>query len=84
MTMYDSRLRLSDQILDEVKKHFDKMVFDTTIHRNVKLGEAPSFGQTIFDYDITSKGATNYLNLAREFLQRNKMTKINDEEKILK
>ena len=84
MTMYDSRLRLSDQILDEVRKHFDKMVFETIIHRNVKLGEAPSFGQTILDYDVTSKGATNYLNLAREFLQRNKLTKINEEEKILK
>ena len=84
MTMYDSRLRLSDQILEEVKKHFDNMVFDTIIHRNVKLGEAPSFGQTIFDYDVTSKGATNYLNLARELLQRNEMTKMNEEEKILK
>jgi chromosome partitioning protein len=83
MTMYDSRLRLSDQILEEVKKHFDNMVFETVIHRNVKLGEAPSFGQTIFDYDVTSKGATNYLNLARELLQRNKMTKLNEEEKII-
>ncbi|PLX07145.1 MAG: chromosome partitioning protein ParA [Marinilabiliales bacterium] len=84
MTMYDSRLRLSDQILDEVKKHFDKMVFETVIHRNVKLGEAPSFGQTIFDYDVTSKGATNYLNIAREFLQRNGMTNFKEEEKIIK
>lgn len=84
MTMYDSRLRLSDQILEEVKKHFDNMVFETVVHRNVKLGEAPSFGQTIFDYDVTSKGATNYLNLARELLQRNKMTKLNEEEKIIK
>lgn len=83
MTMYDSRLRLSDQILEEVRKHFDKMVFETVIHRNVKLGEAPSFGQTIFDYDVASKGATNYLNLARELLQRNSMTKINEEEKTI-
>ncbi|MDD3739759.1 MAG: AAA family ATPase [Bacteroidales bacterium] len=83
MTMYDSRLRLSDQILEEVRKHFDTMVFETVVHRNVKLGEAPSFGQTIFDYDVTSKGAANYLNLARELLQRNKMTKINEEEKII-
>lgn len=83
MTMYDARLRLSDQILEEVKKHFDNMVFETVVHRNVKLGEAPSFGQTIFDYDVTSKGATNYLNLARELLQRNKMTKLNEEEKII-
>ncbi len=84
MTMYDSRVRLSDQILEEVKKHFDTMVFDTVIHRNVKLGEAPSFGQTIFDYDAASKGAANYLNLARELLQRNNMTKISNEEKIIK
>ena len=83
MTMYYSRLRLSDQIYEEVRKHFDTMVFETVIHRNVKLGEAPSFGQTIFDYDVTSKGATNYLNLARELLQRNNMTKIKNEEKIL-
>lgn len=83
MTMYDARLRLSDQIYEEVRKHFDTMVFETVIHRNVKLGEAPSFGQTIFDYDVTSKGATNYLNLARELLQRNNMTKIKNEEKIL-
>lgn len=83
MTMYDSRLRLSDQILEEVKKHFDTMVFETIIHRNVKLGEAPSFGQSIFDYDVTSKGATNYLNLARELLQRNEMTKLTEEEKTL-
>jgi chromosome partitioning protein len=83
MTMYDSRLRLSDQIYEEVKKHFSQMVYDTLVHRNVKLGEAPSFGQTIFDYDVNSKGATNYLNLAREFLQRNNMTKINENEKII-
>ena len=83
MTMYDSRLRLSDQILEEVKKHFDTMVFETVIHRNVKLGEAPSFGQTILDYDVTSKGATNHMNLARELLQRNGMTKMKEEEKTL-
>lgn len=76
MTMYDSRVRLSDQILEEVKKHFDTMVFDTIVHRNVKLGEAPSYGQSIFDYDINSKGATNYLHLAKELLQRNNMTKL--------
>ncbi|MCK9255890.1 MAG: ParA family protein [Bacteroidales bacterium] len=84
MTMYDARLRLSDQIYEEVQKHFDTMVFETIIHRNVKLGEAPSFGQTIFDYDVASKGAANYLNLARELLQRNNMTKIKNQEKILK
>ncbi|MDL2262360.1 AAA family ATPase [Bacteroidales bacterium OttesenSCG-928-I21] len=83
MTMYDARLRLSDQIYEEVKKHFSEMVYDTIIHRNVKLGEAPSFGQTIFDYDVNSKGATNYLNFAREFLQKNNMTSINENEKMI-
>ena len=75
MTMYDARLRLSNQIYDEVKKHFDQMVYDTLIYRNIKLGEAPSFGQTIIDYDVNSKGAVNYINLAREFLQRNNIVK---------
>lgn len=83
LTMYDSRLRLSDQILEEVRKHFDDMVFDTVIHRNVKLGEAPSFGQSIIDYDVTSKGATNYLQLARELMQRNNLTNISNENKII-
>jgi chromosome partitioning protein len=84
LTMYDSRLRLSDQILEEVRKHFDDMVFETVIHRNVKLGEAPSFGQSIINYDVTSKGAVNYLNLARELLQRNKLTSIDNDKKIIK
>ncbi len=83
LTMYDSRLRLSDQILEEVRKHFDDMVFETVIHRNVKLGEAPSFGQSIINYDVTSKGAINYLNLARELLQRNNLTSIENEKKII-
>lgn len=83
LTMYDSRLRLSDQILEEVRKHFDDMVFETVIHRNVKLGEAPSFGQSIINYDVTSKGAVNYLNLARELLQRNKLTSIDNDKKII-
>ncbi len=83
LTMYDSRLRLSDQILEEVRKHFDDMVFKTIINRNVKLGEAPSFGQSIINYDVTSKGAVNYMNLARELLQRNNMTKISNEKKII-
>lgn len=83
MTMYDSRLRLSDQILEEVRKHFGEMVYESVIHRNVKLGEAPSFGQSIINYDVTSKGAINYLNLARELLQRNNMTKISNDKKII-
>ena len=83
LTMYDVRLRLSNQVVDEVKKHFQEMVFDTIIQRNTKLGEAPSFGQTIIMHDVSSKGATNYLNLAREILQKNNMTKINQEDKII-
>ncbi len=75
MTMYDARVKISDQVLDEVKHHFDDMVFNTIIHRNVKLSEAPSYGQSIIEYDIQSKGATNYMNLAKELLQRNNMTK---------
>lgn len=69
MTMYDSRLKLSEQIVDEVRKHFDKMVYNTIIFRSVKLSEAPSFGQTILDYDASSKGSENYLALANEFLK---------------
>ncbi len=72
ITMFDSRLRLSHQIYEEVQKHFLDMVFETVIYRNVKLGEAPSFGQSIIDYDISSKGAENYLDLAREIIQKNK------------
>ncbi|MDR2834850.1 MAG: AAA family ATPase [Bacteroidales bacterium] len=72
MTMYDGRLNLSEQIVEEVRKHFDKMVYNTIIYRSVKLGEAPSFGQTIIDYDISSKGAENYLALANEFLKKQK------------
>jgi chromosome partitioning protein len=59
------------------------MVFDTIIQRNTKLGEAPSFGETIIMHDATSKGAINYLNLAREVLQKNNMTRLSDEEKII-
>ena len=66
LTMYDSRLRLSNQVVDEVKNHFQTMVFNTIIPRNVKLGEAPSHGKNIVDYDATSKGAKNYLKLAHE------------------
>lgn len=69
MTMYDGRLKLSEQIVDEVRKHFDKMVYETIIFRSVKLSEAPSFGQTIIDYDAASKGSENYLALASEFIK---------------
>ncbi|HNR21177.1 MAG: ParA family protein [Bacteroidetes bacterium] len=84
LTMYDSRLRLSNQVVEEVKTHFQKMVFDTIIQRNTKLGEAPSFGETIIMHDASSKGAVNYLNLAREILQKNNMTEIPAKEKKLK
>ena len=72
LTMFDSRLRLSNQVVDEVQKHFSTMVFDTIIRRNTRLGEAPSYGESIIAYDATSKGAVNYLNLANELLKKNK------------
>lgn len=81
LTMYDSRLRLSNQVVEEVKTHFQQMVFDTIIQRNTKLGEAPSFGQTIIMHDASSKGSLNYLNLAREILQKNNLTKIKEADK---
>ncbi len=71
LTMFDSRLRLSNQVVEEVKTHFSKMVFNTIIQRNVRLSEAPSYGETIIMYDASSNGAQNYLNLAREFLEKN-------------
>ena len=74
LTMFDSRLRLSNQVVEEVKKHFADMVFETIIQRNVKLSEAPSYGESIIKYDASSKGAFNYLNLAHELLQKNKET----------
>ena len=71
--MYDTRLRLSNQVVEEVRTHFQQIVFNTIIQRNTKLGEAPSFGETIIMHDAMSKGAVNYLNLAREILKKNKM-----------
>ncbi len=81
LTMYDTRLRLANQVVDEVKTHFQDMVFETLINRNTKLGEAPSFGETIIMHDINSSGAINYLNLAREILQKNELTRIKTTEK---
>lgn len=72
LTMYDARLRLSNQVVEEVKKHFADMVFDTIIQRNVRLSEAPSYGESIIKYDASSKGAANYLNLANEVVKKNK------------
>jgi chromosome partitioning protein len=71
LTMYDSRLRLSNQVVAEVKKHFHDMVFKTIIQRNIRLGEAPSYGESIIAYDATSKGAVNYINLAHEIIKKN-------------
>ena len=71
LTMFDSRLRLSNQVVEEVQKHFNDMVFKTIIQRNVKLGEAPSFGESIIGFDATSKGAANYLSLAEEIIKKN-------------
>jgi len=83
LTMYDTRLRLSNQVVDEVRMHFQEIVFDTIINRNTTLGEAPSFGQTIIMHDASSKGSINYLNLAREILQKNDMTKMKGEDKYI-
>ena len=84
LTMYDTRLRLSNQVVEEVKTHFQDMVFKTIIHRNVRLGESPSFGETIIIHDASSKGAINYLNLANEIINKNELelseeTILNDE-----
>ncbi|MCK4639048.1 MAG: ParA family protein [Bacteroidales bacterium] len=81
LTMFDVRLRLSKQVVEEVKTHFQQMVFDTLINRNTRLSEAPSFGETIIMHDAESTGATNYLNLAREILQKNELTNINQSDK---
>ncbi len=72
LTMYDMRLRLSNQVVEEVRKHFGKMVFKTIIQRNIKLSEAPSFGEDIIKYDVSSRGAKSYLSLGNEIIKRNK------------
>ncbi len=71
LTMYDSRLRLSNQVVEEVQKHFNEMVFKTIIQRNIRLSEAPSYGESIINYDAASKGASNYLSLAQEIITKN-------------
>jgi chromosome partitioning protein len=83
LTMYDSRLRLSNHVVEDVKMHFQDLVFDTIVPRNTKISEAPSFGLPVISHDVASKGATTYLNLAREILQRNGMTRMDKTEKIL-
>lgn len=83
MTMYDGRLRLCNQVVSEVRRHFEDIVFNSIIHRNTRLSEAPSFGKPVILYDSDSKGAINYLNLAKEILQKNNMTKIKEEDRIM-
>ncbi|MFN2457550.1 MAG: ParA family protein [Chitinophagaceae bacterium] len=83
MTMYDGRLRLCNQVVSEVRRHFEELVFNTIIHRNARLSEAPSVGKPVILYDANCKGAMNYLNLAKEILQKNNLTKIAQEERIL-
>ena len=74
LTMYDSRLRLSNNVIEEVKMHFGEIVFDTIIQRNVRLSEATGYGTSIIKYDAHCRGAVNYLNLAKEFINRNSLT----------
>ena len=83
LTMFDGRLNLSNQVYEEVKHHFQDMVFETVIQRNIKLGEAPSYGKPVILYDASSKGAINHMNLAREILQRNKMTQLGKENNLV-
>lgn len=76
LTMYDVRLRLSNQVVEEVRLHFKSMVFDTIIPRNVRLSEAPSFGLPAISFDADGKGAVAYLNLAGEIVQKNQVQKV--------
>ncbi len=76
MTMYDPRLKLANQVVEEVRRHFQDMVFDTIIQRNIRLTEAPSHGRPVILYDAKSKGAVNYLNLAEELIKRNERVSV--------
>ncbi len=82
LTMYDTRLRLANQVVEEVKMHFQQLVFDTLIHRNTRLGEAPSHGESIIMHDASSKGAVNYLNLAREILTKNEASALANKNQV--
>lgn len=84
LTMYDTRLRLANQVVEEVRVHFQDLVLNTVIHRNTRLGEAPSHGESIILHDATCKGSVNYLNLAREILQKNELTQLRDDQKFLR
>lgn len=79
LTMYDSRLRLCNQVVDDVKTHFQDIVFETIIQRNTKLGEAPSYGVPVIYHDADSKGSINYLNLANEILVKNGIIESTEE-----
>ncbi|WP_140937199.1 ParA family protein [Sphingobacterium lumbrici] len=83
LTMYDVRLRLSNQVVEEVRTHFHDLVFETIIQRNTRLSEAPSFGISVIMHDASCKGAINYLNLAREILQKNGLVEENKEQAIV-
>lgn len=83
LTMYDTRLRLANQVVDEVKTHFQDLVFDTIIHRNTTISESSSHGIPVIMHDASSKGTVNYLNLAREILQKNNLTKMGNSEKTI-
>ena len=74
LTMYDSRLRLANQVATEVREHFGELTFKTIIQRNTRLSEAPSYGKPALLYDASSTGSVNYLNLAKEFIKKNKKT----------
>ncbi len=83
LTMYDGRLNLSGQVVQEVRTHFQQLVFETIIQRNIRLSEAPSFGKPALHHDARCRGAINYLNLAREILQNNGYTKVSEEKEML-
>ncbi len=83
LTMFDGRLNLSNQVYEEVKHHFQEMVFETVIQRNVKLSEAPSYGKPVVLYDASSRGAISHMNLARELLQRNEMTQMSKDKNVV-
>lgn len=83
LTMFDGRLNLSNQVYEEVKHHFQEMVFETVIQRNIKLSEAPSYGKPVVLYDASSRGAISHMNLAREILQRNEMTQISKDKNLV-
>ena len=76
VTMFDGRTKVHSQVLAELRDHFKEMVFDTVIQRNIRLSEAPSHGKPIILYDIMCNGSTNYLNLAKEILERNGQIKV--------